>query len=111
MSTSALGLASTILLVIALGMTGCVQMAGPGFVRRAYVRLGLRPRSHRAMGAFQLLAACLLATPGLRVWGAAIAGVVNFIAIVVLLNNRAYAPALPGFAVQMGLLLVMLAAV
>ena len=56
-------------------------------------------------GILQLLAALLIAAPSTRLWGAVLGGMVNFVAVVMLLKNREYVWAAPGFVVLLALLI------
>ena len=98
-----LPLVATTGLVFAFGASGLLQLAGPGFVLRAYQRWALPPRFHRVIGALMVLVAIFLAVPNTRLWGVALAGLVNFFAVVTLLKNREYGWALPGLAVAIAL--------
>ncbi len=98
-----LPLVATIGLVFAFGASGLVQLAGPGFVRRAYQCWALPPRFYRVIGALMLLAAFFLAVPNTRLWGVMLAGLINFLAVVTLLKNREYGWAFPGLAVAIAL--------
>ena len=93
----------TYALCLAFGIVGILQLAGIGVVRRAYRRWGYPAHVFRITGALELLAAILLATSGTRPAGVAIAAFVNFIAVCLLLKNRAYLLALPGLAVTAAL--------
>lgn len=90
-------------LALAFGIIGIIQITGIGFVRRAYLRWGYPARTFRLTGALELLAAILLATSNTRPAGVALAAAVNFLAVVLLLKNRAYFLALPGLAVMTAL--------
>ena len=90
-------------LVLAFGIVGIVQFTGVRIVRRAYLRWGYPTRTFRLTGALELLAAILLAAPNTRSAGVALAAAVNFLAVVLLLKNRAYFLALPGLAVMTAL--------
>jgi hypothetical protein len=89
--------------VLAFGAAGLVQLAGPGFVRRAYRRWEMPPQFHRVIGALMLLATFFLTLPNTRIWGVVLAGLINFFAVVTLLKNRVYGWALPGLAVAIAL--------
>jgi len=95
-------------LSLAFGIVGIIQFAGIGVVRRAYLRWGYPPRIFRLTGALELLAAILLITSSARPAGVVLAAAVNFIAIVLLLKNRAYLIALPGLAVMAALPLILI---
>jgi hypothetical protein len=64
----------------------------------------------RITGGLELLAAVLLASSNAHPAGVAIAAGVNFIAVVILLKNRAYLLALPGIAVAAALPLTLIPA-
>ena len=98
-----LPIVATHALVFAFGVSGLVQLAGPGFVRRAYQRWELSPGLHRVIGALMVIAALFLAVPNTRVWGVLLAGVINFLAVVTLLKNREYRWAFPGLAIAIAL--------
>ena len=87
-------------LVFAFGTVGIIQFAGIDFVRRAYLRWGYPARIFRLTGTMELLAAILLSTSRAHLAGVALAAAVNFIAVALLLKNRAYLLALPGMAVM-----------
>jgi len=109
MHATSFHLAVTFTLALAFGIAGAVQLVAPGYVRRAYRRWDLRPQLHRVMGALQLLAACLLVFPNTRLWGVILAGLLNFLAVVILLKNDEYGWAIPGLAAQIALVAGMLA--
>lgn len=94
---------TTYALSVAFSAAGIVQLAGMGFVRRAYMRWGYPTRVFRMTGALELLAAGLLATSGGHLVGVMLAAAVNFAAVVLLLKNRAYLLALPGVAAMAAL--------
>ena len=75
------------------------HLLGPRFILKAYARWNFPPKFHRVIGIVELLAAAFLAEPITRIWGVALAGLVAFIAVVALLNNRQYVWSLPGILV------------
>ncbi|HEY5337001.1 MAG TPA: DoxX family protein [Rhizomicrobium sp.] len=77
-------------------LSGLVHLAAPGFVRRAYARWGFPPKFYRVAAGVDLLAAAFLANPITRIWGIALAGLVTFVGVIILLKNREYAWSLPG---------------
>jgi hypothetical protein len=83
-------------LALAFGLAGIVQLTGAPIVRRAYLRWGYPERTFRLLGAVELLAAVLLVTPTGRLIGIVLGAGINFLAVVLLLKNRAYWMALPG---------------
>jgi hypothetical protein len=95
-------------LCLAFGMVGLTQFAGLDFVRRAYIRWSYPAWLARLTGGVETLTAVLLATSNARPLGIALAAGINFIAVVLLLKNRAYLLALPGIAVTAVLPLTLL---
>jgi hypothetical protein len=81
------------------GVSGLLHITGLGFVKRAYERADFAPGFYRLAGLIQILAAGFLALPITRIWGVALAALVTFVAVVILLNNRQYAYSLPGLLV------------
>jgi hypothetical protein len=86
-----------------------IQLAGPGFVRRAYKRWDFPPKFYRVTGFIELLAALFLLTPQTRIWGVILGGVVTFAAEITLLNHRQYVWAMPGMLLMAALIPVGLA--
>jgi hypothetical protein len=78
-----------------LGAAGLVNLSALAPVRRAYAGWDISPPSYMAVGALQILAACLLLIPELRIWGIALAGLLAFGAVVLLLDRGRYVFALP----------------
>src|SRR5580698_674910 len=81
-----------------------IQLAGPGFVRRAYKRWDFPPKFYRVTGFIQLLTALFLVTPQTRIWGAILGGLVMFAAEITLLNHRQYFWAMPGIVLMVALI-------
>jgi len=101
---------AVVALSAAFAITGFVQLLAPGFVRRAYDAWGLPKTLNRAIGALEIVAAILLATPSMRLGGVLLAAVLNFLAVVTLLGRREYGMALPGLVVMVALAPAALAA-
>jgi hypothetical protein len=78
-----------------LGASGLVNVAAPAPVRRAYARWDISVPSIVVVGALQLLAAGLLLIPELRIWGIALASLITFGTVVLLLDRGRYVVALP----------------
>src|SRR3982750_4653899 len=78
-----------------LGAVGLVNLTAFAPVRRAYAGWDISSPSYRTVGALQLLAAGLLLTPDLRAWGIALAALLAFGAVVLLLDRGRYVFALP----------------
>lgn len=93
---------STWFALVIAGMFAASALAhllGPRFILKAYERWNFPPKFHRLVGVVELLAAVFLAEPITRIWGVALAGIVAFVAVVALVNNRQYAWSLPGILV------------
>src|SRR5690348_9408586 len=97
----------TYTLAAMFALAGLLQLAGFKPVRQAIARWGYSPRRLRITGALQLLAAVLLAVPNTRPVGVALAAAINFSIVVLLLNHRAWAVAMPGVAMAAALLLTL----
>jgi hypothetical protein len=85
-------------------VSAAIQLAGPGFVRRAYKRWDFPPKFYRVTGFVELLTALFLVTPQTRIWGAILGGLVTFAAEVTLLNHRQYFWAMPGVLLLVALI-------
>jgi hypothetical protein len=96
-STAAL---DSLLLSAIFAASAVVHVSGAGFIRKAYRRWRFPPNFHRVVGVLNLLIAAFLAMPVTRIWGAALASVVMFAAVVTLLNHRQYAYSLPGMVLM-----------
>ena len=97
-------------LCLAFGLAGLVQLAGISFARNAYLRWGYPAWICRLTGAVELLAAILLATTAARWAGVILGAGVNFMAVALLLKNRAYLLALPGMVAMAALPLALVLA-
>ena len=82
---------------------GFVQLAGPRFVRDAYEFWGYAQRVRFVTGVLDIGAAVLLAAPALRGWGIALAAILAFGSVVILLSRRHYFYALPAAALMVAL--------
>jgi uncharacterized membrane protein YphA (DoxX/SURF4 family) len=80
-----------------------VNLAAPAFVKEAYARWQLPPKFYRVTGGLELLAALMLASPFTRLWGAFLAAMITFSAVLVLLNHRQYAYSVPGMLLLVAL--------
>ena len=93
-----------LLLAMAFGLIGAVQLAGPRFVREAYKRWDYGPRVRIVTGVLDVAAAIMLALPALRGWGIAVAAVLTFGSVVVFLSHRQYRHALPAIGLLIALI-------
>ena len=91
------------LLSIVFGLSAAVQLAGPGFVQRAYQRWNFPRKFYRLTGFIELLIAFFLAVPQTRVWGIALAYLVTFVAVVTLLAHRQYVWSAPAIVLMVAL--------
>jgi hypothetical protein len=91
------------LLAIAFGVAALIQLAGPGFVQRAYERWRFPPKFYRVTGLIELLAAVFLAIPQTLAWGVTLAYLVTFVAVITLLSHRQYAWSVPGMLLMVAL--------
>src|SRR5262249_37641074 len=80
-------------LACVFAVIGLIQLAGPRFLREAYMRWEYSQVVRVITGPLDLAAAALLAAPALRVWGIAWGAVLPFGAVVPLPNHRHYAAA------------------
>jgi hypothetical protein len=83
-------------LAVIFAGAGAIQLAGPGFVRRAYERWGMPPKFYRVTGILELLAALFLANAETRIWGVVLGAIILFIAEITLLKSEQYGWSLPG---------------
>lgn len=96
-SAIALGLAAL------FGAAGCIHLIGPRFLRDAYERWEYPQRLRLIVGLLEINAALLLADPSSRGWGITLAAIIDFGAVITLLNNRQYFQALPALAIMVAL--------
>ena len=87
-----------------LGAAGVVNLTAFAPVRRAYAHWDISTPSYVAVGALQIAAAGLLLTPELRIWGIALAALIAFGAVVLLLDRGRYVFALPVVLFMVGLI-------
>ena len=92
-----------LLLTMAFGLIGAVQLIGPRFVREAYKRWDYGPRVRIVTGVLDVMAAIMLAVPVLRGWGIVLAAILTFGSVVVFLSHRQYRYALPAIVLMIAL--------
>ncbi|MGH6829062.1 MAG: DoxX family protein [Rhizomicrobium sp.] len=85
------------------GLAGLLHLAGPHFLRRAYLRWGFPFNANRVIGTLALLAALFLSNPLTRIWGVILAGIISFFATVTLFRRGQYAYSVPGLLVLLAL--------
>lgn len=98
-----------LLLSAIFAASGLVHLSGAGFIRNAYERWHFPPKFYRVTAIINLIAAAFLATPITRIWGAVLAAMIVFFAVVTLLNNRQYAYSVPGMLILFALIPAMTA--
>ena len=82
---------------------GGVQIAGPGFVQRAYERWEMPRKFYRVTGALELIAALFLSNAETRIWGVILGAIVTFGAVITLLKSEQYGWSIPGMVLLMAL--------
>jgi hypothetical protein len=92
-----------LLLTMAFGLIGAVQLVGPQFVREAYKRWDYGPRVRIVTGVLDGMAAIMLAVPVLRGWGIVLAAILTFGSVVVFISHRQYRYALPAIGLMIAL--------
>lgn len=90
-------------LSIAFGVVAAAHLAGPGFVRRAYERVGFPRGFHRVPGVLGFLIALFLAVSPTRIWGVVLAELVTFTVVVMLLGRERYLWSVPAIALMLAL--------
>lgn len=85
------------------GVGAALNLAAPGFVRRAYRRWAFARGFHYVVGSAQALAAIFLALHQTRIWGGILGGAILFVTVVALLNRRQYLYALPAILAMIAL--------
>jgi len=85
------------------GLAAVLNLAAPGFVRRAYQRWAFGRGFYYVVGAAQALTALFLVLPQTRIWGGLLGAAILFVIVVSLLNRRQYLYALPAILAMMAL--------
>lgn len=91
------------LLAALFGVGAVLNLAAPGFVRRAYQRWAFARGFYYVVGAAQAMAALFLAVHQTRVWGGILGAMILFVTVVSLLNRRKYLYALPAIIAMIAL--------
>lgn len=78
-----------------LASAGLVHLAGVRGLRELYAGWDVPTRFYLTMGILEIVAASFLVTPDLRLWGIALAAIIAFGAVVMLLDHGHYLYALP----------------
>jgi hypothetical protein len=90
-------------------ISAVIHLSGAAFVERAYTRWGFPGKFYRISGVIHLLAALFLANAITRVWGVALAALLSFGAVVVLLSHGRYRSSVPGMLMLVALVPAILA--
>ena len=85
------------------GLAAALNLAAPGFLRRAYARWQFARGFHYVAGTALGLTTLFLIVPQTRIWGGALGAMVLFITIVLLLNRGKYAYAVPAMLLMVAL--------
>jgi hypothetical protein len=90
-------------LALLFGASALLNLAAPGFVRRAYQRWAFARGFYYVVGAAQALTALFLALHQTRIWGGILGAMILFVTVVSLLNRRQYLYALPAILAMVAL--------
>ena len=85
----------SLMLAALFGAGALLNLAAPGFVRRAYQRWAFARGFYYVVGAAQALTALFLVLHQTRIWGGILGAIILFATVVSLLNRRKYLYALP----------------
>ncbi len=80
-----------------------LNLAAPGFLRRAYVRWEFPRGFFYVVGTAQAFAALFLFLPQTRIWGGVLGAMILFVTVVLLLNRGKYAYAVPAILLMVAL--------
>jgi len=83
---------------------GFIHLLGPRFLREAFEKWNYGTQGLLVTGAFEILAAAMLAHPELRGWGIALAGLSMFGAVITLLRHEQYLCVAPSMALMVALI-------
>ena len=90
-------------LSVLFGLGAALNLAAPGFLRRAYARWEFARGFYYVAGTAAGFTALFLAVPQTRIWGGALGAMVLFVTIVQLLNRGKYAYAVPAMLLMVAL--------
>jgi hypothetical protein len=98
-------IANVIALTLAalFGAGALLNLAAPGFVRRAYQRWDYPRGFYYVVGIAQGLTALFLGVEQTRIWGGILGAMILFVTVIVLLNRRKYVYAVPAILVMVAL--------
>ena len=85
------------------GLAAALNLAAPGFLRRAYARWMFPRGFYYVVGIAQTLTALFLFLPQTRIWGGVLGAMVLFVTVVSLLNRGKYAYAVPAMLLMVAL--------
>jgi hypothetical protein len=90
-------------LAILFGLAAALNLAAPGFLRRAYAHWQFARGFHYVAGTALGFTALFLVLPQTRIWGGILGAMVLFITTVLLLNRGKYAYAVPAILLMVAL--------
>ena len=85
------------------GLAAALNLAAPGFLRRAYVRWEFARGFQYVAGTALGFTALFLVLPQTRIWGGILGAMILFITVVMLLNRGKYTYAVPAMLLMMAL--------
>ena len=85
------------------GLGAALNLAAPGFLRRAYARWGFARGFYYVAGTALGFAALFLVLPQTRIWGGILGAMILFITVVMLLNRGKYVYAVPAMLLMVAL--------
>jgi hypothetical protein len=100
---SEIGNLIAVTLATLFGLSALVNLAAPGFVRRAYQRWDFPRGFYYVVGIAQGLTALFLGVEQTRIWGGVLGAMILFVTVISLLNHRKYAYAVPAILVMVAL--------
>jgi hypothetical protein len=85
------------------GLAALLNLAAPGFLRRAYARWEFARGFYYVAGTALAFTALFLTVPQTRIWGGILGAMVLFVTVVLLLNRGKYGYAVPAILLMMAL--------
>lgn len=83
---------------------GFIHLLGPRFLDDAFEKWNYGTLARLVTGALEITTALMLAHPGLRGWGIALAALIMFGAVITLLRHEQYLCAVPSIALMVALI-------
>jgi hypothetical protein len=85
------------------GLAAALNLAAPGFLRRAYARWEFARGFQYVAGTALGFTALFLVLPQTRIWGGILGAMILFITVVMLLNRGKYTYAVPAMLLMLAL--------